>query len=122
MNVVTEDLPRIDEAQRVTVERLSDSFARVTLRFGFMEEPNVPRALAGVPGQGHGLRRHADLVLPVAPRPAPGAALADAALAGPPLHLARPLSERRQPVFRNSERAGGGGGHADCGLGGGGSG
>ncbi|MFL5150676.1 MAG: potassium transporter Kup, partial [Microvirga sp.] len=52
MNVVTEDLPRIDEAQRVTVERLSDSFARVTLRFGFMEEPNVPRALAASRAKG----------------------------------------------------------------------
>ncbi|MFL5182331.1 MAG: potassium transporter Kup, partial [Microvirga sp.] len=52
MNVVTEDLPRIDEAQRVTVERLSDSFARVTLRFGFMEEPNVPRALAACRAKG----------------------------------------------------------------------
>jgi KUP system potassium uptake protein len=52
MNVVTEDLPRIDEAQRVMVERLSDSFARVTLRFGFMEEPNVPRALAASRAKG----------------------------------------------------------------------
>ncbi|MFL5211173.1 MAG: potassium transporter Kup, partial [Microvirga sp.] len=52
MNVVTEDLPRIDEAQRVTVERLSESFARVTLRFGFMEEPNVPRALAACRAKG----------------------------------------------------------------------
>ena len=122
MNVVTEDLPRIDEAQRVTVERLSEFVcagdAPLRLHGGAERAARACR----VPGQGHGLRRHADLVLPVAPRPAPGAALADAALAGPPLHLARPLGERRQPVFRNSERAGGGGGHADCGLGGGASG
>src|SRR4051794_15523947 len=45
MSVVTEDMPRVDDKDRVSVERLSQSFARVTLRFGFMEEPNVPRAL-----------------------------------------------------------------------------
>src|SRR3954453_3025020 len=49
---VAEDLPRIAEAHRITVERLSGSFARVTLRFGFMEEPNVPRALTACRAKG----------------------------------------------------------------------
>jgi KUP system potassium uptake protein len=49
---VAEDLPRIAEAHRITVERLSCSFARVTLRFGFMEEPNVPRALTACRAKG----------------------------------------------------------------------
>ena len=52
MNVAVEDTPRIDEKDRVSVERLSDSFWRVTLRFGFMEEPNIPRALAGARSKG----------------------------------------------------------------------
>ena len=30
---------------RVSVETLSDRFSRVIVRFGFMESPNVPRAL-----------------------------------------------------------------------------
>jgi KUP system potassium uptake protein len=34
------------------IERLSESFSRVTLRFGFMEEPNIPRALAGARAKG----------------------------------------------------------------------
>src|SRR5215203_3288598 len=41
MNVVSEDTPRLDDKHRLSIERLSDSFSRVTLRFGFMAEPNV---------------------------------------------------------------------------------
>jgi KUP system potassium uptake protein len=52
MSVMTEDMPRVDDRDRVSVERLSPSFARVTLRFGFMEEPNVPRALAKARAKG----------------------------------------------------------------------
>jgi KUP system potassium uptake protein len=46
LTIQTEDVPRVDEDDRLTVERLSESFFRLTLRFGFMESPNVPRALA----------------------------------------------------------------------------
>jgi KUP system potassium uptake protein len=38
--------PRVDPADRVRIERLSDIFSRIVLRFGFMESPNVPKALA----------------------------------------------------------------------------
>jgi KUP system potassium uptake protein len=38
--------PRIDPAERVRIEPIGESFARVLLRFGFMESPNVPKALA----------------------------------------------------------------------------
>jgi KUP system potassium uptake protein len=38
--------PRVDPAERVRIEPLGETFARVTLRFGFMESPNVPKALA----------------------------------------------------------------------------
>jgi KUP system potassium uptake protein len=46
LHVITEDTPRVDEASRSTVERLSEHFLRVTLRFGFMEVPNVPAGLS----------------------------------------------------------------------------
>jgi len=43
----TADTPRIEqELQRGTVRRLSEEFVVVRLRFGFMEEPDLPRALA----------------------------------------------------------------------------
>jgi KUP system potassium uptake protein len=38
--------PRVDVAERVRLEQISPSFSKVVLRFGFMESPNVPRALA----------------------------------------------------------------------------
>jgi KUP system potassium uptake protein len=39
-------MPRIDPAERVRLEEISPTFSKVTLRFGFMESPNVPKALA----------------------------------------------------------------------------
>ena len=38
--------PRIDPAERVRLEQISATFSKITLRFGFMESPNVPKALA----------------------------------------------------------------------------
>ena len=45
LTVLTEEVPRLRDEGRVTTERLSERFARVTVRFGFMEGPDVPRAL-----------------------------------------------------------------------------
>ncbi|MEA2983364.1 MAG: system potassium uptake protein [Alphaproteobacteria bacterium] len=39
-------VPRIHPAERVQIEPLGETFSRVRLRFGFMESPNVPKALA----------------------------------------------------------------------------
>jgi KUP system potassium uptake protein len=38
--------PRVDPSERVRLEQISSTFTKVTLRFGFMESPNVPKALA----------------------------------------------------------------------------
>ena len=46
LTVHTEDVPRITDGQRVTIKRLSDAFSCVSVRFGFMELPDLPRALA----------------------------------------------------------------------------
>ncbi|HUO23182.1 MAG TPA: potassium transporter Kup [Caulobacteraceae bacterium] len=45
MTVVTADTPRVDEADRLTLESINDDFKRVTLHYGFMESPNLPKAL-----------------------------------------------------------------------------
>src|SRR5204863_2067063 len=42
----TEDTPRAREEERVTLAPVSQHFMRVALKFGFMESPNVPKALA----------------------------------------------------------------------------
>ena len=46
LSVETEDTPRVPIGDRASLEVLSDHFVRVTLRFGYMESPNVPKALA----------------------------------------------------------------------------
>jgi KUP system potassium uptake protein len=38
--------PRVDPSERVRLEQISPTFSKVTLKFGFMETPNVPKALA----------------------------------------------------------------------------
>jgi KUP system potassium uptake protein len=45
VSVITEDIPQVREQHRVKVTRLSPRFSVVQLRFGFMETPNVPRAM-----------------------------------------------------------------------------
>ncbi len=46
LTIETADTPRVPEAERVRMEPVGEIFLRVTLRFGFMETPNVPKALA----------------------------------------------------------------------------
>jgi len=46
LTIETVDTPRVEAAERVRIKKVGETFARVVLRFGFMESPNVPRALA----------------------------------------------------------------------------
>ncbi|HXF88865.1 MAG TPA: potassium transporter Kup [Xanthobacteraceae bacterium] len=46
LTIVTADTPRVSDNERVTITRISPRFMRITLKFGFMETPHVPRALA----------------------------------------------------------------------------
>ena len=46
LTIETAQTPRIDPADRVRLEQISPTFSKVTLKFGFMESPNVPKALA----------------------------------------------------------------------------
>ena len=45
--------PRVPDDQRIRLEVLDPRFSRVWLRFGYMEQPNVPRALANARTMGH---------------------------------------------------------------------
>jgi KUP system potassium uptake protein len=45
LTIETAQTPRVDIAERVRMEKISDKFSTVRLRFGFMEDPNVPKAL-----------------------------------------------------------------------------
>jgi KUP system potassium uptake protein len=46
LTIITADMPRVSEDERVQITPLSERFARVSLKFGYMEQPNVPKALA----------------------------------------------------------------------------
>ena len=45
LTVRTSERPRVKEVDRVRMEPINDDFKKVTVTYGFMETPNVPRAL-----------------------------------------------------------------------------
>src|SRR5580704_17446788 len=46
MTVQTADVPRVPEADRLEINHLEQNFHTVQIRYGFFEEPDIPRALA----------------------------------------------------------------------------
>ncbi len=46
LTIVTADTPRVPEDDRVRMTQVSEHFSTIVLTFGFMEMPNVPKALA----------------------------------------------------------------------------
>lgn len=45
LTVKTSTTPRVDDKDRITIEVINDDFKRVTIHYGFMESPNLPKAL-----------------------------------------------------------------------------
>jgi KUP system potassium uptake protein len=52
LTIVNEDIPRVDPKDRVQMAPISDKFMGLVLHFGFVERPNVPKALAIARKQG----------------------------------------------------------------------
>ena len=52
LTVRTLDRPRVSPDKRVEIERINDDFKRLTINYGFMESPNVPKALGVCRKQG----------------------------------------------------------------------
>lgn len=46
LTILTADMPRVPDDDRVQITPLSAHFSRVSLKFGYMDPPNVPKALA----------------------------------------------------------------------------
>ncbi len=116
LTIVTADTPRVPEDDRVKITPLSPHFSRVSLKFGYMEQPNVPKALGDRAQARLAIRHHVDLVLPVAARAQAVGEVGDAGLAGPPVHRSGALGERRHRLLPDPDRAGGGGRHAGDGV------
>jgi KUP system potassium uptake protein len=45
MSIVTLEVPEVDEADRLSLEKFEEGFWRLTARYGFMETPDVPEML-----------------------------------------------------------------------------
>ncbi len=45
LTVRVAETPRVQDDERVTIEPINDDFTRVIIAYGFMESPNVPKAL-----------------------------------------------------------------------------
>jgi len=52
LTVRSEDVPRVEDEDRVAIENVGDSFWRIRLSYGYMETPNIPRGLALLRKQG----------------------------------------------------------------------
>jgi KUP system potassium uptake protein len=52
LTIITESTPRAAHVDRVSIVPLGTLFTRVIIRFGFMETPNIPKALATARKQG----------------------------------------------------------------------
>jgi KUP system potassium uptake protein len=52
LTVRTTETPRVDDNDRLTIEAINDDFKKVVVHYGFMESPNLPKALALCRKQG----------------------------------------------------------------------
>lgn len=52
LTVISANVPHIEDSERIRIEPINESFTRVFMTFGYMETPNVPRALALCRKQG----------------------------------------------------------------------
>ena len=52
LSVVTAPQPKVPDGERIKLEPINDLFTRIILTFGYMEHPNIPRALASCRKQG----------------------------------------------------------------------
>jgi KUP system potassium uptake protein len=48
MSIMTEEIPQVDEADRIRCRELGEGFYEIIAKFGFMETPDIPSALASL--------------------------------------------------------------------------
>ena len=112
LSIETEHTPRVPVEERVRIEPVGQTFSRVTLRFGYMETPNVPQALAIARKLGWQFDIMSTSFFLSRRSLRPAARLRHAALAGPAVHQARPRGQRRHRLFPDSDRPRRRGGHS----------
>lgn len=55
LTIITDEIPQVNPAKRLEIEKLGAGFHRLIAHYGFMEEPNVPELLASAPIEGAAL-------------------------------------------------------------------
>ena len=105
-HIETADTPRVDPAERVRIEPVGETFSRVVLRFGFMENAERAEGAGRRPQARLAVRHHVDLVLPVAAPAQAGRAIRHAALAGPAVHRPRRGPPMTPPIISRSRPGG----------------
>ena len=58
LTILTDEVPQVNAARRLEVQRLGAGFHRIIGHYGFMEEPNVPELLAAVALDGKRMNMH----------------------------------------------------------------
>ena len=120
LTIVTADTPRVPEEERVHDHAAIASIsARVTLKFGYMENPNVPKALAIARKHGWQFDIMSTSFFLSRRSLQAGGAFRHAALAGPAVHRAGAVGQRRHRLLPDPDRAGGRSRHPGDGLAGG---
>ena len=64
LNVKVEEVPHVSEEKRIEVHDAGDGFYRVILHYGFMEEVDIPRDLAGNPDLRRAVQHDENELLP----------------------------------------------------------
>ena len=52
LSVVTAQKPTVPDSERIKMHQINDLFMRVSVKFGYMEQPNIPKAMAICRKQG----------------------------------------------------------------------
>ncbi len=52
LTIEVAETPRVAEADRIEIEPVNDDFKKLTIHYGFMESPNLPKALGLCRKQG----------------------------------------------------------------------
>ncbi len=116
LTIVTADMPRVSEDERVRIAPMSKHFSRVSLKFGYMEQPNVPKALAIA--RKHGWQFDIMSTSFFLSRRAlkPAAKSGHAVLAGPSFYCTCTLGQRCNRLFPNTDWTCGGSGNPGDGI------
>ena len=117
LTMITETTPRVSVVERVSIEPLGGSFQRVLLRFGFMETPNVPKALGLARKEGLSFDIMSTSFFLSRRSVRPGPTLGHAGVAGPLIYSAGAKCRRREQLLPASDRSCRGDRNAGGGLG-----